>query len=279
MTVHAHSGEARLTEAEGASAVVVVRHRGRPTGDWVPSPPGLGLDPREGDPLAEFRQALTQAVISLRTGLQIGRRSFNVRNLVDHSFEESSRHLDTITEAVHYDPVTQTYSEPFTMEAPGSLDDAFFEDTHGDPRGLFLALRNGLTRKLFKRESWPRWHRRKSVTERPRRWLDIQGCQTGAYQDVSVPAVRDANTAEEPFVADPLTQVPYGQRIANELAGEPVRAGTGSGALEEIDGRWVRVLHTDAWGPQEPDRHLPAGAQGRRTGQAGRDGRLARRQG
>ncbi|MCZ1008344.1 lonely Cys domain-containing protein [Streptomyces lydicus] len=248
MTVFAHSAEVGLAQPDGKeSTVLVIRRKGERKGEWIPSRRGLALDPLQGDPMAEFRDVQTQAIISDRTGEQIGRRSFHRKDLVDNGFEEASRHLDTITEAVHYNPVTNTYSAPFTMPAPGPLSDAFFEDFHADPRGPHLALRNGASRALFGREPQKRWHRRKSVLERPRPWMDIQGCATGDYRDVSVPSTADSHTNEGKFTADPLAQVPYGQRIANDIE-QPVRATTCMDTLDTVNGRRVRVLFTDFWG-------------------------------
>ncbi|MCZ1008343.1 lonely Cys domain-containing protein [Streptomyces lydicus] len=248
LLVLAHSGEVALRVQPGKAVTVQVEHRpSKPQGDWIPNPPGMGRDPRNGDPMAEFRDVFTRALIDPGTGEQFGRGSHTDADLVEEGYEELGRHLREAGTFVHLDLNADDVSEEFSLPAPGDERDAYYEDLHASQRGLLLAGLEG-QREVSGTEELRRWGRRPSVTANPDGWTDIAGCRPGAYEDRSVPPRKYLWADEEAFVPDPLTHVPVGQRRANNdnrAVRTPNRPQTGA---QLLDGRWVRVLHTDPWG-------------------------------
>ncbi|MER7971979.1 lonely Cys domain-containing protein, partial [Streptomyces sp. NPDC096080] len=267
-TVWAHSGDLRLVVAPDGERLALAVHRepGRPLGDWFPVPPGLLPDTSsESDSDSEsddhwHDQVLSFPLAGSRTGLQIGRASFQPDEMAVR--EVPYRHLDQVTTYVHHNFAAGTYSRPFTLEpaARGQLK-AFFA-AHGGLDSTTFATVDGTSHEA-RGDAGAKWlKKRKSFDGLLRTkddWLGLVTCLSASSRDSSLP--RRPAYGRDGFVPNPLRQVPQGQHYANEMR-HKVSAATVRSGVARRDGTYVRALVTDPqgrWGTYaeffpEPDR-------------------------
>ncbi|WP_415853016.1 lonely Cys domain-containing protein, partial [Streptomyces albus] len=248
-TVWAHSGDARLTVTSDGErlALAVFKESGRPVGDWFAVQPGMLPDSDSDE--SWFDEVASSPLASATTGLQIGRTSFPPHEMAVR--EEAYRFLDRITQYVHYNFATGTFSKEFTLEpASRGRIKAFFA-AHGGAGSTSFATRGGGTHRarggagakwLKKSKSFGNLLRTKDD------WLGLVTCQSGSGGDSALPP-RSGYGRNNPgaFTPNPLRDIPEGQHYANEMR-HKVSAATVRSAVSVVNGKHVRVLVTDPRG-------------------------------
>ncbi|WP_345944480.1 lonely Cys domain-containing protein, partial [Streptomyces sp. SID7804] len=249
-TVWVHSGLARRhpDPASAQSTIAVIHKDGLPHGSWLPVRPGLAPDADDDAP-AWHRDVLSQPVVSTLTGQQIGRSLHDPSELPAR--EEHFAALDRMTQFVHFNPATGTYSAKLPLTDPGPKDKAYHLAGHGLPGGLTMPLSGGGSRTADRREAGEWLRRRKSLTGRPAdHWVDMVVCYSSAPQDGAVQDLSQVgHSFPVPFAADPVDDdaVSLGQYLAN-TTGRTVRVSYAlQGAFRYQDDP-VRVLFTDERG-------------------------------
>ncbi|WP_146057691.1 lonely Cys domain-containing protein, partial [Streptomyces sp. SM10] len=249
-TVWAHSGEARRhPEPTAASTVAVIRRDGLPHGSWVPVRPGLAPDADDAAP-SWHRDVLTQPVVSALTGQQTGRSLHEPGELAGSREEDFSR-LDRMTQYVHYNPATGTYSAKLPLEDPGPKDKAYHLAGHGLPGRLVLPLADGTSKQAGRRAAGEWLRRRKSLSSLPEdHWIDMVVCSSSTPRDRATEDLSQTGASfPVPFAADPLADdaISLGQHLAN-VTRRTVRLSYALQGAHTYAGDPVRVLFTDARG-------------------------------
>ncbi|WP_424894331.1 lonely Cys domain-containing protein [Streptomyces sp. SAI-124] len=254
LTVLAHTGEVQVRSRSASAGnstqphtIDVIHRPGRPQGDWFASRPGLAPDPDDDAP-AWHRDVVTQPIISLSSGEQIGRVSHHPAEFAGHS-EDHTRHLDQMTTFVHYNPATGQFGPELELPRPGPEEDSHKLELHGEPGFLVMAMKDGTSRRVDKPGAAGWLRRRKSLTSRPKHhWLDLFVCFSGSPEDRAVPAANptwDGHPGS--FVPDPLRDLSMAQHLANALD-RWVRLSYGAQATLGKAGRYLRAVFADARG-------------------------------
>ncbi|MFF1278928.1 lonely Cys domain-containing protein [Streptomyces marokkonensis] len=249
-TVWVHSGLARRhpDPATAQSTIAVIRRDGLPHGSWLLVGPGLAPDSDDDTP-DWHRDVVSQPVVSTLTVQQIGRSLHAPSELPPR--EDLYSAFDQMTQFVHFNPATKTYSAELPLTDPGPKGKAYHLAGHGIPGALMMPLADGGSKPADRHGAGEWLRRRKSLSGRPAdHWIDMVVCYSSAPQDGAVQDLSQIGFSfPVPFAADPLEDdaMSLGQHLAN-ITRRTVRMSYAVQGMVYFQDDPMRVLFTDPRG-------------------------------